>query len=220
MARRKRLPKGKMQGKKLSEIQREGIIQLYAITGNKREVARQMSVSERTVHNVLNDAKTQHELAAARAQATQELAGKAHAKASMLLDSITEDDLKNERIEIKDEAGNITKILNTGPTLMQKVTAGAIMVDKTKVLSELTRELQEGQGGQDSMPLPQDVDGAIRAIAQRVKRLRILQVDFKEDNPELAEKLQQTAIKDALRDEGPGEQDADYHELDFDNPQA
>jgi aminoglycoside phosphotransferase len=186
-------------GRQLTEIQRETILQVYAITGNKSETARQLGVSESTVYKLIKEAsKAPAALREARAQATEELAGRVHAKAEMVLDSITPADLETGRIEQYDEHGNLTNIKLWGPTLLQKVTSVAVLTDKTKVLSELREGLRATHDiGANSMPLPQDVDTALRQIAQKVKRLRLLDVQF-EDNPaappDLTQKLQDAVI--------------------------
>jgi aminoglycoside phosphotransferase len=193
-------------GRPLTEIQREAIIQVYGVTGNKSETARQLGVSQSTVYSVLREAaKAPIKLRQARAEAVEELAGRVHAKAEMVLDSITPADLETGRIEQYDDKGNLIGIRLWGPTLLQKVTSVAVLADKTKVLSDLRESLRSAHdSGVDSMPLPQDVDTALRQIAQKVKRLRLLDVQF-QDNPanppDLTEKLQEAVIVETLVDE-------------------
>jgi len=200
--RRRRLPRGTRQGKPLTDSQREGIIQVYAITGNKRETARQLGVAESTVYKVLAELQKQPSaLRKARAQATQELAGRAHRAAEEILDSIGPADYESGRIVQKDEDGNVTNVKLWGPSLLQKVTAVGILADKTQTLHNLQEQLQNSTGSVDSMPLPADLDAAVRQIASKVKRLRIMDVQFEDKQPEtLTQVLQDEAIREAVKE--------------------
>ncbi len=217
---RKSSPRGTQRGQPLTDVQREGVLQIYAITGNKRETARQLGVSESTVYNVLRDArKSPSQLRVARSQATQELAGRAHRAAEEILDSIGPADFESGRIVQKDADGNVTNVKLWGPSLLQKVTSVGILADKTKSLHELQEQLINTQGTVDSMPLPADVDSAIKQIASKVKRLRIMDVQFQDAVPaSLTDKLADEAISAALHDENiaPEESEipADYTVLD------
>lgn len=202
---KKPIAKMTKSGRPLTEIQRETVLQVYAVTGNKSETARQLGVSESTVYKLIKEAsKAPAKLREARAQATEELAGRVHSKAEMILDSITPADLESGRIEQYDEDGRLTNIKLWGPTLLQKVTSVAVLADKTKVLSELREGLRSTHDtGTDSMPLPQDVDTALRQIAQKVKRLRLLDVQFESNPanpPDLTEKLQEAIVVEEIVD--------------------
>jgi hypothetical protein len=200
---RKSKARGTRQGKALTDVQREGIIQMYAITGNKTETARSLGVAVSTVYNVLREANARatHEVRKARQMATQDLAGRAHHAAEKILDSIGPADVESGRIVQKDEDGNITNVKLWGPSLLQKVTAVGILTDKTKTLQDLQEQLALEAGSANAMPLPADVDSAIAQIASKVKRLRLLDVHFEDSQPEsITEKLQDEAIRQALRE--------------------
>ena len=71
---------------------------------------------------------------------------------------------------------------------MQKVTAAAILIDKAKVLADVTAALSEGvQEGDALVPAPESL---LRSIVGKVKSLKILDVRFQEDHPDLAQKAQ------------------------------
>lgn len=202
---RKRKPKarGTRQGKALTDSQREGILQIYAITGNKSETARQLGVAVSTVYNVLREANSRatHEVRKARQMATQDLAGRAHRAAENILDSIGPADLESGRIVEKDDDGNVTNVRLWGPSLLQKVTAVGILADKTKTLQDLQEQLAIDSRANDSMPLPADLNQALAQIASKVKRLRIMDLQFENKQPEsLTEKLQDEAIKAAIKE--------------------
>jgi hypothetical protein len=133
--------------------------------------------------------------------ATQDLAGRAHRAAENVLDSIGPADLESGRIVEKDEDGNVTNVKMWGPSLLQKVTAVGILADKTKTLQDLQEQLAIEAGQADAMPLPADVNQAISQIASKVKRLRLLDVQFEDKQPEsLTDKLQDEAIRQAVNE--------------------
>ncbi len=199
---RRKSNRGTRQGKPLTDSQREGIIQVYAITGNKREVARQLGIAESTVYKVLGEvAKQPSTLRNARAQATHDLAGRAHRAAEEILDSIGPADFESGRIVEKDKDGNVKNVRLWGPSLLQKVTSVGILTDKTRTLHDLQEQLQLAGGNIDTMPLPADLDSAIRQVAVKIKRLRIMDVQFEEKQPDtLTGMLQDEAIKQAVHE--------------------
>lgn len=196
---KKPIAKMTTSGRPLTDMQKEMILQAFALTGSKRETARQIGVSEATVYNVLKAAdNSPAELRAARAAATEQLAGKVHAKTAEILESITPEDMESGRIPMYDENGALTGMKSWGPTLLQKVTAVAVLSDKTRVLSELREGLRNATDAQKvGMPAPQDLDAALQQIATKVQRLRILDVQFANNisgDDDLTQKLQDAVI--------------------------
>lgn len=209
-------PKGRYRGRPLTALQKESIVQTYALSGNKREVARQLGVSYPTVLRVLKEAENDTQLQKARARAMEDLAGKVQAKTNEVLESITPEDMESGLIKKYDDDGNLVSVRGYGPSLMQKVTSAAILTDKMKVIQE-TKQVLEADRSQDphALPLPGDVQAAIRQIGERVKRLQILDIQFADKNPEVTTKLQDIAARASLDERI---EDADFQELDFDNP--
>lgn len=209
-------PKGRYRGKPLTGLQRESVVQTYALCGNKSEVARQLGLSYPTVLSVLKQAENDTQLQKARARAMEDLAGKVQYKTNQVLESITPEDMESGLIKNYDEDGNLVSVKGYGPSLMQKVTSAAILTDKMKVIQETKQALVSDQRSDpNALPLPQDIATAIKQVGDRVKRLQILDVQFADRNPEVATKLQDIAAKASL-DERIDE--ADYEVLDFDNP--
>jgi len=209
-------PKGHQQGRKLTQLQREMIVQTYAITGNQAEVARQMHISTQSVAKVLKEAESDLALQKARTRALDEVAGRVHGKAVEIIDSISPDDIESGLIKKYDDEGNLVSAKGYGPSLMQKVTSAAILTDKLKVIEETKKAIaQDHEGDPTKMPLPGDMQAALKQIGERVQRLRILDVQFAEHQPEIAQKVQEVAHKASLNEDIV---DADYEELDFDNP--
>ena len=60
---------------------------------------------------------------------------------------------------------------------------------------------------------PGDVQGALKMIGEKVKRLRVMDIQFQDKQPELSERLQnvmeEATVKDAV--------EANFEVLDFDN---
>ena len=216
MAKKRRIPKGSQQGRPVSQKQREEIVQSYAICGNKSQVAREMQLSRPTVVKVLHEAETDTSLQVARARALEQIQGRMHGTAERIIESITPEDLESGLIRKFDDDGVLVSVKSYGPSLMQKITSAAILTDKLKVLQETKQMLTDGKHeGPMGMPLPQDVDEALKQIGDRVRRLRILDVQFDDKHPEVVDRVQEVAHRASLNEQA---EDADYEELDFDNP--
>lgn len=220
MPRKKRLaqklPKGTRKGQNIGFDEHEEILQLFAVTGNKTEVARKMGITRQTVANHVRRAEEEGRLAKVRERALTELAGRVHGKALQVLDSITPADMESGRLPIRDRDGNLVGYRQYGPSLMQKVTSAAILTDKIKVLQDCRQDLENAANtGVAALPIPENVQDALGQIKQRISRLRILDLQFENKNPETASKLQDIAAQAGLQDEAIP---ADFEELDFDNP--
>jgi hypothetical protein len=164
--------KGKHQGKEPSAYDREAIVQLYALTNNKSEVARRLGYHIRTVTKHLREA-TPKEIAAAREMTVGRLAGKIHEKAEALIDSVTEKDWENGT----DKQGK-----RTGPSLMQKVTAAAILTDKRIALGNFINAAREEASAGTGALVPQDIPGLISSIQNKIKTIDVLRVQFRDEN--------------------------------------
>lgn len=209
-------PKGlNARGIPLSAKQREEIFQVYLLTGNKTETARRCGCSVPTVSRTLKQLAEQSdpEFQKFRQRATEELAGKVYGKATEILDNITPDDMKSGRIELKDDNGNVTRVIQYGPSLMQKVTAHAILVDKMKVLHEIEAQLDD-EHGDDRLLIPQTLEALKSGIRGKLKGLTFLNVQIEQEHPDLSQRVQ-TKLEEAEAIE-----DVEYVDLgDFDNPQ-
>lgn len=209
-------PVGRQRGKKLTPLQVELVHQTYAITGNKRETARQLSLSESCVANLLKKAAPM-EIIKARQDAALDLAGKTHSHVDKILDSIGPDDLKSGLIVKEDADGNIISAKGFGPSLMQKVTAAAIMTDKLGVIEQYRKGLAETVDTSNAMLTPDTVAALTNGIKQSLKSIEILRVSFGEDESsgieQRANALMQEAERAALSDQ-PVEE-AEVEEISF-----
>ena len=211
--------KPRSRGRQLTPADEELIVQTFALCGNKSQVARRLNFSRPTVAKVLKKAETNRELQVARGRALDELAGQVHGKTVEILESISPADLESGRELIRNDEGQVVRKVEWGPSLLQKVTAAAILTDKTKVIEETKTALEaDAAGDPNALPLPGTVQGALKQLGQRLKRLRILDVQFDSKQPELTEKLQDAV---AAAEAHPEIDEADYEEIkldDFDNP--
>ena len=97
---------------------------------------------------------------------------------------------------------------------MQKVTAGAILIDKLPVLAQYEQAISADHDS-GALPLPSDIEGLVSGIHGKIESLSILNVRFREDNPALLSKVQ-----DAIVDAEIVASTREPETLDFDNPGA
>lgn len=169
----KQKPKGQNQGKALTNADHEAIRQLYAVYGNKREVARRMNVCEKTVHTVLNDiSSTEHDKA--RAEASLESAGRIQNVVHRVIDGI--DDAKIERA-----------------SLPQAFVAIGIGIDKIERLQLHAKALRDQTAG-GGLLTPQGIQALISSVKGQVNQLTVLGIKIEQQSPELAERLQEAML--------------------------
>lgn len=188
------MPKGKHHGRELSPKEQEELFQVYAVTGNKRETARQLQLAEKTVYKYIKQAPPA-QVKKARQTALVELAEETHDVALQIVRSIKPVDFDSGRIAIRDRDGNLTGYRYYGPTLLQKVTSVAILEDKLKVLEDVRHSLSESQS-QGEMLTPSDARILMDGIQLKLKRLKIIDAQFENHNPDLAQRAQQ-ALEEA-----------------------
>lgn len=176
----------------LTKAEDELIYQLTQSLGNKSEVARQMGVTNKTVYASL--ARTERKKSPTQLQEMRQIA--AHAltesiddQTHRILDSISDDDLKSGRIEIKDKDGNVVDYKYYGPSLLQKTTSVGILTDKLRVLRDLQKEVGNDLGS-GALLMPESADQLLAAIKSRVESIQVLQVNLRKDHPDLATRLE------------------------------
>ena len=211
--------KPRKRGKQITEHQKELVVQAFALTGNKSQVCRDLNLSRPTVMKILKAAETNKELQVARKRALDELAGQVHGKTVEIMESIGPQDLESGLQLHKNEAGLVTRAVHWGPSLMQKVTSAAILTDKLRVIEETKAAIMADAGTeQGGLPLPGTVQESLKLLGAKLKRIRILDLQFDSKQPELTERLQDVTAEAALH---PDVEDADFEEItmdDFDNP--
>ena len=128
-----RRPKGKRH-KRIPIHQKELVIQLKSMGLTYNEVANRAKLGYATCEWICTKwAKDNPDsVKTARAQAMEALAGKLNEKALLALDHITPDSLTHDRIVRRDEDGNVTAVIHSGPTALQSATAAGILLDKSE----------------------------------------------------------------------------------------
>ncbi|HUW14436.1 MAG TPA: hypothetical protein VM537_32230 [Anaerolineae bacterium] len=184
-------PKGSQPGKRLTEQQKEAIFQMFLLTGNKTEVARRMGLSDGAVRKHLKIVanETDPEFQAARRAARLELQGKVQAKAHGILDSISAQDLESGRLDVRDGTGQIVRVIEYGPSLMAKVTAHAILVDKVKVIEDMNLAI-DGEDDRNALLTPDTIAALVSGLRGKLKSIAILKADFATEQPDLSQRIQ------------------------------
>ena len=147
----------------------------------------------------------------ARRQSTLAIVGKVHGKVDQILDSIGPKDLESGYIDTLDTTGKLINRKQWGPSLLQKVTAGAIFADKLPVLAQYEAAISEDHDSGATL-LPKDYDALISGIRQKVKSLTVLNVQFAEDNQALT-----TRTAEVLAEAEIIKETVEAEVLDFDN---
>lgn len=205
-------PRGTRQGRPLSDLDKECIRQIQMITQNKAETARQYGVTPKTVDTVLKKQPDEEPaVLEARRQSAVAIAGKVHGKVDNILGSIGPKDLESGHADVLDKDGKKIGQTNWGPSLLQKVTAGAIFIDKLPVLAQYEQAISADHGS-GALPLPSDIKMLVSGIQSKIKSLSVLNVQFENDNPDLSQRAQ-AAIADAEIVEV-----SEPTPVDFDNP--
>lgn len=171
-------PKGENQGTTLSPAKKESIRELYLIHGNKREVARQLKVCEKTVHNVLGDTNTS-DYDKARAEKCLEMAGRLTQATMDAIDTLTPE--KYERANAPQTSLSI-----------------GINIDKIKALQDQARVLAERDNSGNGLLTQGSIKALIGAIVQKGKAISALGIKIENIAPELSEKLEDLATQAEL----------------------
>ena len=211
--------KPRRRGKQISNHTKELCVQAYALSGNKSQVARDLNLSRPSVVKIIRESETNRELQKARKRALDDMAGQVHGKATEIIESIAPVDLESGRELRRNGEGQVIGKVEWGPSLLQKVTAAAILTDKIKIIEETKQALlADNESGQGGLPLPSSVQESLRLLGAKIKRIKVLDVQFESKQPELTERLQDTV---AAAEAHPDIEEADYEEIqfdDFDNP--
>jgi len=145
----------------LAAERREEIFQTYLLTGSKAATARRCAVSEPTVHRVLQDYPPEA-IARGRQEAMAEIAARVNEKVLLAIDQLGAEDFAR--------GAN-----GKGPSLMQKTTALAILVDKRVLLEKAMHEYEtlQAEARAGTRPLPADVPAMVGAIQGMLKTIGV-----------------------------------------------
>lgn len=169
------------KGARLTPAQQEAVVRIYFTNGNYSKTARELGLSIKAVKNAIEAAQNDPVLMAHRGDALDQLAGKIHGVTDEVLESITSEELQTERHHVYDTEGNLLRVVTSGPTLRDKALLVGIFTDKQSVLQKARAEATEyatAGSGDISLMLPEHIDDKRRLIMQKVKRMRIMDVEF------------------------------------------
>jgi transposase-like protein len=198
------MPKKKGDIKRLTPTDKEWIWQTYNVMGkNKSATAKKCGFAYPTIIKVIKEIEEQNaadpKTRESRADTLQDLQNRIQVKADVILDSITDEDLKSGRIVTRDEEGNITAVKEYGPSILQKATSYGIVQDKRRVVFDNEMALrQDEQSGK--LLTPQDIAGMDKAILASVERIGIMNVHFRKENPDLATKVDNLALNQEVKE--------------------
>lgn len=182
------------KGKPLTDIDKEVIRQVFALTDNKAETARRLKCSERVVHKVLAEVPDP-ELSEERADATKAMTGRMQTLVHRIIDAVTEDDLKRA-------------------SLPQKSISIGIGVDKILKLEEYER-MQRGKTDSGQLLPPQQIAAMLGAVKGQIKSLAIMGVRLENVAPDLTKDIESALqVAEVVQAAQPAEAEV----LDFDNP--
>lgn len=214
MARRKRKSQGILANRPnryLSPVQKELICQTHAACGSIAATVRETGVAYATVQNVLREAETDLTLQRARGRALESLAGKATEQAERILGSIDDDELRTANLPTYHPNGSFRALQELGPGLVGKARAFGIFADKIALLQQARTATLPGSSdanptGDAGLLLPTTVEDAKRMIAQKIRRLRIVDMSFSEGDT--GQRIDHLANRANLREQDIA--DADY----------
>ncbi len=199
----------------MTPVEIEMVVQAYALTGNKAKVARDLSCSPSTVAKIIKEATLNKDLQAARTNTLNDLAGRVHGKTIDILESITPSDMESGRQLRRNANGEIIGKTEWGPSLLQKVTAAAILTDKTKIIEETKAALNADQaGGEQGLMLPSTVQSALRMLGSKISRIKGFEIQFEDKHQDLTQRIQDTV---AAAEASPHVEEADYEEISLDD---
>lgn len=170
--RKNEIARGKHAGVPISDLDKELIFQTYALTGNKRKTAKALGLSERTVYRYLKKLDSE-DFSTRRVAVVQDLQSRTQAKAYEVLESIGPSDFAKA-------------------SLPQKGITYGILVDKLKSLSDLETQLSANESPTDQLQPPADINALMGAIKKKISSIKMLDIRFEKDNPELVQDIATT----------------------------
>jgi len=210
-------PKQRKRGKnaRLTPAEREAFYQTVLALKNVAAACRAHGISRPTGDKIIRDMKAVipiPEQLAMEKKMEVALRERTVGLANTLLDHIKPEDMESGRLPIYDSQGKLVGYKEFGPSLLQKVTSFAITTDKVKVLADLQRAADQDISS-GNLLIPDNADQLLKAIQGQVKSLQILQVNMREEAPDL-----QTRIDTAMEVDRVEAEDVTDKPLSFDNP--
>jgi hypothetical protein len=195
----------------LTETEEEALYQTYLLTRNKAQTSRIHNRSYQTTINVIKKIEEENRQVAlvpgtedhrqARINVAANLQGRVMGVAMEVLESIKKDDLTDGvHTDIEyDDNGNIVHKRMYGARGVEKATMFGILHDKLPVSEKFLEQLR-GTNSVAGLLMPEDRDSLLEAIRGKVDSIQALRINFKEDSPDLATRVEaaETAYHEEL----------------------
>jgi hypothetical protein len=136
----------------------------------------------------------------ALAEAKDRMALELLKKGKLAIDYITPDSLTHDRIEVKDEDGNLIAVHHSGPTALQNATAAGILLDKANALRADAIDLRSGGDGTGYSP--DSIRELVKSLGGRVERIKKLQIEYETDEVDQLLKAVEAEFEDITDAEG------------------
>jgi DNA-binding transcriptional MerR regulator len=167
------LSKRKTQGP-LTDKEKLKIIQMRDMGFTLKEITEDIGCNFNTTRHVLktwapgNTELVRH----ARADLLEEFAGKLLGKASQALDYITPESMTHDRVEVRDDEGNLVEVKHSGPTGFQNSNIVGHLTERALKLRESAAALR-GEKVEEGPKNIADVGALLDSIGKRAKSLNI-----------------------------------------------
>jgi len=166
----------------LSPRDRETIVMLYYQNGSYKLTASALGITPATVSRIISDSEKDPRMKVLHAQVLEKLAGQSVGVGVRVLESIKDAELKTTYHKTHTKGGEL-KIAQEGPSLADKAKIAQVAADSAQKLTAAAQSLRGGGDGQVGLMLPTDIEAARLLLAQKMKRLRILDVEFDDSEP-------------------------------------
>lgn len=171
-----RRPPGKRH-KKIPNWDKEKVIMLRYAGHTLNDIAKKTNFSYQTVEHILrNQDKDPDMVVRARAAAIRLAAGSILEKSMVALEQITPESLTHDRIEVRDEEGNLKAVNHSGPNGAQIATAYGILRDKADKLLNDADELEARDNRQQLAP--GQMKDMLTQLSDRIGRLQAVSADI------------------------------------------
>ena len=166
--------RGERKGRHLRTTEKLEIVKCRDMGMTINETANKVQCAYQTVEGVMKNWVPQNleRVRDARVAALEELAVEMQKKANLAVGCITEDSLTHDRIVTKDEDGNITSAIHSGPTGMQIATVAGIMTDKVMKLRDKADDIRLGQTPEAGVTLD-SIAELVKSIQGRANKLSV-----------------------------------------------
>jgi hypothetical protein len=150
---------------------------LYYQNGSYALTAKALGITPATVSRVISDSEKDPRMKVLHAQVLEKLAGQSVGVGVRVLESVTDGELKTRYHKTYTKGGEM-KIAQEGPSLADKAKLAQVAADSAQKLTAAAMSLRGGGDGNVGLMLPSDLEAARLLLVQKMRRLRITEVEF------------------------------------------